>query len=47
MLRATALPRRLQELLHEHESATAQRAMAAMLKMKKIDITAIEHAAKG
>ena len=38
------VPRRLQELLREHESATAQRAMDAMLKMKKIDIAALERA---
>jgi predicted 3-demethylubiquinone-9 3-methyltransferase (glyoxalase superfamily) len=38
------VPRVLPELLKDHESAKAQRAMEALLKMKKIDIAALEHA---
>jgi len=38
------VPRMLLELLKDHRSATAQRAMEAMLRMKKIDIDEIERA---
>ena len=41
------VPTRLLEMLRDHESLTAQRAMTAMLQMKKIDIAAIERAAAG
>jgi predicted 3-demethylubiquinone-9 3-methyltransferase (glyoxalase superfamily) len=34
----------LLELLKDHRSATAQRAMEAMLRMKKIDIGELERA---
>lgn len=40
-------PVRLLELIQDPDSARAQRAMAAMLKMKKIDIAAVEAAAAG
>lgn len=39
------VPTALMQLLHDHESPTAQKAMTAMLRMKKIDIAAIERAA--
>ena len=35
------------EMLKDHESATAQRAMEAMLRMKKIDIAELERAVAG
>ena len=38
------VPWRLFELLKDHESPTAQRAMEAMLDMKKIDIAELERA---
>jgi predicted 3-demethylubiquinone-9 3-methyltransferase (glyoxalase superfamily) len=38
-------PRRLLELTTDPDTAKAQRAMAAMMTMRKIDIAAIEHAA--
>jgi predicted 3-demethylubiquinone-9 3-methyltransferase (glyoxalase superfamily) len=38
-------PRRLQELLTETDPETSQRVMAAMLKMGKIDVAALEEAA--
>ena len=38
------VPRILPELLRDHESEMARRAMEAMLRMKKIDITALEGA---
>jgi predicted 3-demethylubiquinone-9 3-methyltransferase (glyoxalase superfamily) len=38
------VPRILPELLKDHQSPKAQRAMEAMLNMKKIDIAALEHA---
>jgi predicted 3-demethylubiquinone-9 3-methyltransferase (glyoxalase superfamily) len=38
------VPRKLLELLKDHESPQAQRAMEALLQMKKIDIAALEHA---
>lgn len=41
------VPRRLQELLSSPDAAKARRAMDAMLKMKRIDIAAIERAAAG
>jgi len=41
------VPRMLPELLKDHESAKAQRAMEAMLRMKKIDIGELERAAAG
>ncbi len=37
----------LPEGFKDHESPTAQRAMEAMLKMKKIDIREMERAATG
>ncbi len=39
------VPRRLHELLADPDQAKAQRVMAAMLQMKKIDIAALEQAA--
>ena len=41
------VPRVLPEMLKHHETATAQRAMAAMLRMKKIDIGELERAVAG
>jgi predicted 3-demethylubiquinone-9 3-methyltransferase (glyoxalase superfamily) len=41
------VPRELFELLKDYESPTAQRAMQAMLRMKKLDIGEIERAAAG
>jgi predicted 3-demethylubiquinone-9 3-methyltransferase (glyoxalase superfamily) len=41
------VPRRLQELLGDPDPGRAQRAMAAMLQMKKIDVAALEAAADG
>jgi hypothetical protein len=38
------VPKVLPELLKDHESAKAQRAMKAMLRMKKIDIGELEGA---
>jgi predicted 3-demethylubiquinone-9 3-methyltransferase (glyoxalase superfamily) len=38
------VPRLLEELLKDHKSDTAQRAMEAMLRMKKIDIAELERA---
>ena len=38
------MPKVLPELLKDHKSATAQRAMEAMLRMKKIDIAELERA---
>ena len=40
-------PNRLMELVSSPDKATAQRAMGAMMTMKKIDIAAIEAAAAG
>lgn len=37
----------MEEYMADHTSAKAQRVMAAMLKMKKLDIAAIERAAAG
>ena len=39
------VPARLIELLGDPDEAKAQRAMAAMLEMRKIDIAAVEAAA--
>jgi predicted 3-demethylubiquinone-9 3-methyltransferase (glyoxalase superfamily) len=39
------VPKVLPELLKDHESDQAQRAMSAMLRMKKIDIRELERAA--
>ena len=39
------VPRRLQELLDDPDRARARRAMDAMLKMDKIDVAELEHAA--
>ena len=39
------VPRALPEMLQDHESAKAQRAMNAMLRMKKIDIAELKRAA--
>lgn len=41
------VPTVLPEMLKDHESPKAQRAMAAMLRMKKIDIRELERAAAG
>jgi predicted 3-demethylubiquinone-9 3-methyltransferase (glyoxalase superfamily) len=41
------VPARLIELLSDPDEAKAQRAMAAMLEMRKIDIAAVEEAAAG
>ena len=41
------VPARLMELLSDPDEARAQRAMAAMLEMRKIDIAAVEAAASG
>lgn len=38
------VPRRLIELIHHEDAVGAQRAQAAMMKMRKIDIAAIERA---
>ena len=39
------VPRRLTELLSETDAETSQRVMAAMLKMRKIEISVLEEAA--
>jgi predicted 3-demethylubiquinone-9 3-methyltransferase (glyoxalase superfamily) len=39
------VPRRLMELLSDPDAERAQRAMAAMLEMRKLDIAALERAA--
>ena len=41
------VPRVLPDMLKDHESSKAQRAMEAMLRMKKIDIRELERAAAG
>ena len=41
------VPRVLPELLKDHQSKTAERAMTAMLHMKKIDIHELERAVAG
>ena len=41
------VPTILPELLKDHESPTAQRAMEAMLRMKKINIRELEQAVAG
>ena len=41
------VPTVLPEMLKDHESQTAQRAMEAMLRMKKIDIRELERAVAG
>ncbi len=41
------IPKRLNELMADPDPARAQRAMRAMLAMKKIDIATLEAAAKG
>ncbi len=41
------IPTVLTELLQDHESPKAQRAMEVMLRMKKIDIREVERAAAG
>jgi predicted 3-demethylubiquinone-9 3-methyltransferase (glyoxalase superfamily) len=41
------IPDRLMELLNDPDPARAQRAMNAMLQMVKIDVNALEEAAKG
>jgi len=40
------VPKRLEELLNDPDSAKASRAMEAMLQMKKLDIAALERAAE-
>jgi hypothetical protein len=37
----------MQEMMKDHESGKAQRAMTAMLRMKKINIAELERAAAG
>jgi predicted 3-demethylubiquinone-9 3-methyltransferase (glyoxalase superfamily) len=41
------VPTAIAEMLKDHESQTAQRAMEALLRMKKIDIRELERAAAG
>jgi predicted 3-demethylubiquinone-9 3-methyltransferase (glyoxalase superfamily) len=41
------IPKVLLEMMKDHKSPTAQRAMEAMLRMKKIDIRALERAVAG
>jgi predicted 3-demethylubiquinone-9 3-methyltransferase (glyoxalase superfamily) len=41
------VPRRLGELMRSSDPAGAKRAMEAMLKMKKLDVAALERAARG
>lgn len=41
------VPRRLSELLADPDAGRAQRAMQAMLRMKKIDVAELERAADG
>ena len=41
------VPTRLAELLMDRDPARAERAMAAMMQMKKLDIAALERAAAG
>ena len=41
------VPKRLRALLSDRDAAKAQRAMQAMLSMKRIDIAAVERAAEG
>jgi predicted 3-demethylubiquinone-9 3-methyltransferase (glyoxalase superfamily) len=41
------VPRRLEELIRDPDPETSQRVMAAMLKMGKIDVAALEAAARG
>ena len=40
-----AVPKKLKELVKNHESPAAQRVMTAMLEMKKLDIAELERAA--
>jgi predicted 3-demethylubiquinone-9 3-methyltransferase (glyoxalase superfamily) len=41
------VPRRLMELISDPDEERAQRAMAAMLEMRRIDVAAVEKAAAG
>ncbi|MBX4195672.1 VOC family protein [Candidatus Parcubacteria bacterium] len=41
------IPKRLPELLNDPDKAKADRALQAMLKMKKIDVAELEKAARG
>ncbi|HEY5087513.1 MAG TPA: VOC family protein, partial [Gemmatimonadaceae bacterium] len=41
------IPNSMDELFKDEESAASQRAMEAMLKMKKLDIAALQHAYDG
>ncbi|HEX5510910.1 MAG TPA: VOC family protein [Actinomycetales bacterium] len=41
------VPRRMMELLGDPDPARAQRAMAAMLQMRKLDVSELERAAAG
>jgi predicted 3-demethylubiquinone-9 3-methyltransferase (glyoxalase superfamily) len=41
------IPQALMELMHDKDAAKAQRVMAAMLKMVKIDIAALQRAYEG
>jgi predicted 3-demethylubiquinone-9 3-methyltransferase (glyoxalase superfamily) len=41
------IPRRLMELLNDPDQEKSQRVMAAMLKMRKIDVQALEDAYRG
>jgi hypothetical protein len=44
---AEVIPTVLPEMLKDHESPKAQRAMVAMLRMKKLDIAELERAFAG
>jgi predicted 3-demethylubiquinone-9 3-methyltransferase (glyoxalase superfamily) len=41
------VPRGMEAMLKDHKSARAQRVMAAVMQMKKFDIAALKHAARG
>lgn len=41
------IPRRLMELMGDKDQAKAQRVMQAMLKMRKIEVSKLEEAARG
>ena len=45
-LSSQVVPTALPEMLKDHESPTAARAMEALLRMKKIDIAELERAVK-
>ena len=41
------VPTGMEKMLKDHKSAKAQRAMAAVMQMKKFDLAALKRAAKG